>query len=244
MKDRTTAMLLSLFLGGIGIHKFYLGRKNAGIIYLVFFWTYIPAIVAIFEFFGFYFMSDREFNNKFNNGRSSEIESAASYWLARTTVIVKEFFSQTEVKIRSNVIKNKLDINNCSINDLVHMAGLLPNYAENIALIRAEGYQFLDLEDLTELADLPVDYCQKIEPLISFHYYEQSTHLYPTNWQQLNNLSIEELIELGLDRDVATKICDERHQNGVYKALVDVKRRTGLPISAYKNIINAPTPAP
>jgi TM2 domain-containing membrane protein YozV len=244
MKDRTTAMLLCLFLGSIGIHKFYLGQKSQGIIYLVFFWTYIPAIMAIFEFFGFCLMSDRAFDNKFNNGRTSEIKSAASYWLARTTAIVKKFFSQTEVKIRSNVIKNKLDINNCSIDDLVHLAGLLPNYAENIALIRSEGYQFLDLEDLTELANLPADYCQKIEPLISFHYYEQAANLYPTNWQQLNSLSIEELIELDLDRDVATKICDERHQNGVYQALVDVKRRTGLPISAYKNLINGLTSAP
>jgi TM2 domain-containing membrane protein YozV len=239
MKDRTTAMLLCFFLGGIGIHKFYLGKKNDGIIYLVFCWTYIPAIVAIFEFFGFCFMSDREFNSKFNNGRSSEIESASSYWLSRTIPIVKEFFSQTEVKVRTNVIKNKLDINNCSTNDLVHVAGLLPNYAENIALIRSEGYQFIGLEDLTELADLPEDYCRKIEPLIAFTYYEQLATSDATNWQRLNILSMSELIELKLDRDVAMKICDERHQNGEYRALVEVKRRTGLPISAYKHLINA-----
>lgn len=239
MKDRTTTMLLCFFLGSIGIHKFYLGKKNDGILYLVFCWTYIPAIIAIFEFFGFCFMSDREFNSKFNNGRSSsEIDSASSYWLSRITSIVKEFFSQTEVKIRSNVIKDKLDVNNCSINDLVHIVGLLPNYAESIALIRAEGYQFLGLEDLTELADLPEDYCQKIEPLISFHYYDRSENFYPTNWQQLNSLSMEELIESELDPDIARKIYDERHQNGVYRALVEVKRRTGLPISAYKRLIN------
>ncbi len=238
MKDRTTTMLLCLFLGGLGIHKFYLGKKNDGIIYLVFFWTYIPAIVAFFEFFGFCFMSDWEFNSKFNNGRSSEIESASSYWLSRITSIVKEFFSQTEVKVRSNIIKNKLDINNCSTNDLVHIAGLLPNHAENIALIRSEGYQFLGLEDLTELADIPDNFCRKIEPFISFYYYEKSGDFYPTNWQQLNSLSMSELIEMELDRDVAMKICDERHQNGEYRALVEVKRRTGLPISAYKRIIN------
>jgi TM2 domain-containing membrane protein YozV len=239
MKDRTTAMLLCLFLGGFGVHKFYLGKKDEGILRLVFFWTYIPAIVAIFEFFGFCFMSDREFNSKFNNGRSSEIESASSYWLSRITSIVKEFFSQTEVKVRSNVIKNKLDINNCSTNDLVHIAGLLPNYAENIALIRSEGYHFLDLEDLTQLADLPDDYCRKIEPLIAFTYYEQAANYDATNWQRLNSLSMPELIELGLDGDIAMKICDERHQNGEYRALVEVKRRTGLPISAYKHLINA-----
>jgi TM2 domain-containing membrane protein YozV len=238
MKDRTTTMLLCLFLGSIGIHKFYLGKKTEGILYLVFCWTYIPAIIAIFEFFGFCFMSDQEFNRKFNNGRSSEIESASSYWLSRITVVAKEFFAQTEVRVRSNIIKNKLDINNCSTSDLVHMAGILPKHAENIALIRSEGYQFLALEDLTELADLPKDYCQKIEPLISFHYYDRAEDFYPTNWQYLNSLSIEELIELDLDPDVATKICNERDHNGVYRSLVDVKWRTGLPISVYKNLIN------
>ena len=50
---------------------------------------------------------------------------------------------------------------------------------------------------------------------------------------------MSELIELELDQDVAMKICDERHQNGEYRALVEVKRRTGLPISAYKYLINA-----
>jgi TM2 domain-containing membrane protein YozV/DNA-directed RNA polymerase subunit F len=239
MKDRTTAMLLCLFLGGFGVHKFYLGKKNDGIIYLVFFWTYIPAIVAVFEFFGFCFMSDREFNSKFNNGRSSEIESASSYWVSRVTLLVKEFFSQTEVKVRSNVIKNKLDINNCSTNDLVHIVGLQPNHAENIALIRTEGYQFLGLEDLTDLADIPEDYCRKIEPLIAFTYYEKFANFDATNWQRLNSLLMPELIELELDRDVAMKICDERHQNGEYRALVEVKRRTGLPISTYKHLINA-----
>ncbi|WP_373542610.1 hypothetical protein [Chamaesiphon sp.] len=106
-------------------------------------------------------------------------------------------------------------------------------------LPRAEGYQFLGLEDLTELADLPEDYCQKIEPLISFHYYEESENFYPTNWRQLNSLSMEELIESELAPNIATKICDERHQNGAYRALVEVKRRTGLPISAYKHLIDA-----
>jgi TM2 domain-containing membrane protein YozV len=239
MKDRKIAMLLCFFLGSIGIHKFYLGKNSHGILYLVFCWTYIPAIMAFFEFFGFCFMSDREFNSKFNNGRSSEIDSASSYWISRMTPFVKKFFSQTEIKVRSNLIKNKLDINNCSVNDLVHIATILPNYAENIALIKSEGYQFLDLEDLTELADLPEDYCRKIEPLIAFNYYEKFANSDATNWRRLNSLSVPELIELEVDRDIATKICDERHQNGKYRALVEVQRRTGLPISAYKNLIKS-----
>jgi TM2 domain-containing membrane protein YozV len=41
--------LLAFFLGGIGVHKFYAGKTGAGICYLIFCWTYIPAIVAFIE---------------------------------------------------------------------------------------------------------------------------------------------------------------------------------------------------
>lgn len=51
-KSPTTAVLLALFLGGLGIHKFYLGKAGMGILYLLFCWTYIPAVIAFFEAFG------------------------------------------------------------------------------------------------------------------------------------------------------------------------------------------------
>ncbi len=66
MKQRTTAILLCFFLGGFGIHKFYLGKNVEGILYLIFFWTCIPSLIAFFEFFGLCFMSDREFEARFN----------------------------------------------------------------------------------------------------------------------------------------------------------------------------------
>jgi TM2 domain-containing membrane protein YozV len=51
-KSPTTAVLLALFLGGLGSHKFYLGKTVAGILYLLFCWTTIPAWIALFEAFG------------------------------------------------------------------------------------------------------------------------------------------------------------------------------------------------
>ncbi|MEN6523854.1 MAG: NINE protein [Anaerolineaceae bacterium] len=51
-KSPTTAVLLALFLGGLGAHKFYLGKTVAGILYLLFCWTTIPAWIALFEAFG------------------------------------------------------------------------------------------------------------------------------------------------------------------------------------------------
>jgi TM2 domain-containing membrane protein YozV len=50
-KDPTAAVLLALFLGGFGIHKFYLGQTGWGVVYLIFCWTGIPAVIAFFESF-------------------------------------------------------------------------------------------------------------------------------------------------------------------------------------------------
>jgi TM2 domain-containing membrane protein YozV len=42
--------ILAFFLGGIGIHKFYAGKIGAGILYILFCWTGIPALIAFIEF--------------------------------------------------------------------------------------------------------------------------------------------------------------------------------------------------
>jgi TM2 domain-containing membrane protein YozV len=42
-------IILAVFLGSFGAHKFYAGKKKTGILYLVFFWTFIPEILALFD---------------------------------------------------------------------------------------------------------------------------------------------------------------------------------------------------
>jgi Helix-hairpin-helix motif len=140
---------------------------------------------------------------------------------------------QTAQSIAS--IRGKVDINKCSKDDLVHILGLPIVYSNNIELIKSEGFMFTHLEELTELADVPEKYCEAIEPMIAFNYYEKSAE--PIDWQRLNVLPISELIELGLDRSTAAVICNERQLHGSYRSLVEVKRRTGLPINLYKHLI-------
>ena len=50
-KNPTTAVLLAVFLGGLGVHKFYMGENGLGVLYLVFCWTYIPAVIGLIEAF-------------------------------------------------------------------------------------------------------------------------------------------------------------------------------------------------
>ncbi|WP_027383388.1 TM2 domain-containing protein [Epilithonimonas caeni] len=66
MKSKSTTVLLAFFLGGIGVHRFYLGQNILGLLYLLFCWTFIPALIALFDFFIFIFMSEDNFNYKYN----------------------------------------------------------------------------------------------------------------------------------------------------------------------------------
>jgi TM2 domain-containing membrane protein YozV len=66
MRNRTAAILICFFGGYFGIHKFYLGKNVQGILYLIFCWTFIPGLISFFEFLGLCFMSDREFDARFN----------------------------------------------------------------------------------------------------------------------------------------------------------------------------------
>jgi hypothetical protein len=64
-RNRIVAIVLALFLGGFGLHRFYTGRIASGVLYLLFAWTFIPAIIAFVEAIFFLMMSDEEFQRKY-----------------------------------------------------------------------------------------------------------------------------------------------------------------------------------
>jgi TM2 domain-containing membrane protein YozV len=79
-KDKITAALLAFFLGGLGIHKFYLNRPGAGIamllisvfgFLLVGLPTLIICIIAFVEFIIYLTLSDEEFEKRYAPGGQS-----------------------------------------------------------------------------------------------------------------------------------------------------------------------------
>lgn len=70
MKDKNTAAILAFFLGGIGLHKFYLGQIGSGIVYLAFSWTAIPLFISFIEFIILALMDKDEFNRRFNGSHA------------------------------------------------------------------------------------------------------------------------------------------------------------------------------
>ena len=66
MKSKTTATVLCFFLGSIGVHRFYLGQSGLGFLYLIFSWTFVPAVIAVIDFIVLLLMSEESFNQKYN----------------------------------------------------------------------------------------------------------------------------------------------------------------------------------
>ncbi len=64
VRDKMTAGLFGIFLGGLGIHKFYMGKIGLGVVYLLFSWTGIPEIIGFVEGILYLCASDEEFQMK------------------------------------------------------------------------------------------------------------------------------------------------------------------------------------
>lgn len=75
-KSKTTAAILAFLLGGLGIHKFYLGQTLQGILYLVFCWTWIPLILSLIDFIIYLTMSEQAFQEKYCNGGNQQHQQA------------------------------------------------------------------------------------------------------------------------------------------------------------------------
>lgn len=58
--SKGTYIALCLFLGGIGLHKFYAGKWIQGLLYLAFSWTWIPVVLALFDLLGAMFKKTNE----------------------------------------------------------------------------------------------------------------------------------------------------------------------------------------
>lgn len=68
-RNKSTATLLSLFFGVLGLQYFYLGESNKGIFSILFCWTFIPLLIGIIDSIRFASMNDIIFNDRYNWGK-------------------------------------------------------------------------------------------------------------------------------------------------------------------------------
>ncbi len=65
MKNKTLAAVFALFLGGLGIHKFYLGKPAVGFLYIAFCWTLVPAVLGFFDALVLFSTSEDAFQRQY-----------------------------------------------------------------------------------------------------------------------------------------------------------------------------------
>ncbi len=59
--SRREAGVIAIVFGGLGMHKFYIGKYGQGILYAVFCWSFVPALLGVAEGIHYLSESDEEF---------------------------------------------------------------------------------------------------------------------------------------------------------------------------------------
>jgi TM2 domain-containing membrane protein YozV/Tfp pilus assembly protein PilE len=73
MINKAALLLVTFFLGGLGVHKFYTGRNLQGTLCILFCWTGIPALISLIEFIIYAFTSSERLNEKYQSSGSALI---------------------------------------------------------------------------------------------------------------------------------------------------------------------------
>ena len=113
MKKRAYTIIysaLSIMLGGIGIQKFYLGQTKRGILHVLFFWTFIPTILCVIDLLKFTFMTEEEFDEKYNkieltNNSSNNKKDSK---IIKQSLKYSKLINITSIKIKDNKIKENI----------------------------------------------------------------------------------------------------------------------------------------
>jgi TM2 domain-containing membrane protein YozV/RNA polymerase subunit RPABC4/transcription elongation factor Spt4 len=69
VKNKWIAVILALWLGGLGAHKFYLGKYAQGVIYLVLCWTFVPFVIGWVEAVVYAFTPEEGFSERYSQRR-------------------------------------------------------------------------------------------------------------------------------------------------------------------------------
>ena len=111
MKKRAYAIIysaLSIMLGGIGIQKFYLGQTKRGILHVLFFWTFIPTILCIIDLLKFTFMTEEEFDEKYNKIELTYNNNYEGYDIINSSIKYNRIINTTLMKIKDDKIKENI----------------------------------------------------------------------------------------------------------------------------------------
>ncbi len=110
-RSKTAAVLLAFFLGGFGVHRFYLGQAKLGLVYLLFCWTLIPSLIGLVDSLVLLTASERSFKVKYASLTllgfiflSSQLIYAQSYSWTSKYVKAKTLYVREESSKESAIL--------------------------------------------------------------------------------------------------------------------------------------------
>jgi TM2 domain-containing membrane protein YozV len=161
MKNKKTASLLALFLGGLGIHRFYLGQTMKGVFSIIFSWTMIPWIIGVVDFFILLYMSQEFFDVKYN--QKTQLRCSAcdnllfkdtiSFWnLGKGNAVCRMCFQKFRQKSRET---GKYEFTDVEVKKIV--VGEIKNRPlppSNSLTVNIPKEEFFEIDDLPEGIDI------------------------------------------------------------------------------------------
>lgn len=130
---------------------------------------------------------------------------------------------------------SQIDINECSKDELVRLLNIPIVYANNIEFAKKEGFIFTYLEELVDVAGLPSSYLNKLKTAIIFRYDLKKEG--DVSWYRFNSFTTEQLSQCGIGSEYAKLIVADREKRGSFSSVVDVIRRTGIPLKECEKIL-------
>lgn len=69
-KSKPVSLILAFFFGWFGGHKFYLGQMTSGVLYLLFSWTLVPALLSLYFIVTHIFLTEEEFAKRYERSQA------------------------------------------------------------------------------------------------------------------------------------------------------------------------------
>lgn len=145
MRSKTTAALLAFFLGGLGIHQFYLGNYFRGILFLLFSWTFIPIFIGVIDFLILLIMNEVNFNQKYNKVKiANQVTKAVidDKLPSRKPFVLDNRNIQSHIRFKSfadqrDEYYKKKDSSIIDVNEITFELKITPSEVENTNNIKA-----------------------------------------------------------------------------------------------------------
>ncbi len=130
-----------------------------------------------------------------------------------------------------------IDINRCSVDDLLRLPGVTLHEARRIIEIRRSGGPYFSADELQERTDVSWEKIRRLQSMLQFRYYEQKSAL--PMLLDINSATVSQIAELeGIEPSLASRIVQERDLGGDFANISDLRDRLNLPARIIARLMN------